>query len=157
MVPTPLVECTDETWDRQIRINLTSLFYICRAAARIMISQKSGAIINVTSITGRTGGGGGTIPYSAAKGGMNAFTRGLARELAQHGIRVNGIAPGMVDTPMLNTHASKERLEAFRNMVPLKRKGTPEEMVEPVLLLAGDGGSYITGEIIEVNGGLLMD
>jgi 3-oxoacyl-[acyl-carrier protein] reductase len=157
MDPTPLHECPPETWDDVIRVNLTSVFHLCRTAASIMIEQKSGAIVNVSSVVARTGGATGTIPYAASKGGVNSLTRGLARELAAHGVRVNGVSPGATDTPMLNEFCSKERLDAAVKTIPLQRLGQPDEIVGAVLLLASDEGSYMTGEVIEVNGGALMD
>jgi len=157
MDPTPLHECPPDTWDDVIRVNLTSVFHLCRTAASIMIEQKSGAIVNVSSVVARTGGATGTIPYAASKGGVNSLTRGLAKELAPHGIRVNGVSPGATDTPMLNEFCSKERLDAAVKTIPLQRLGQPGEIVGAVLLLASDEGSYMTGEVIEVNGGALMD
>lgn len=157
MDPTPLHECPPDTWDDVIRVNLTSVFHLCRSAAPIMIKQKSGAIVNVSSVVARTGGATGTIPYAASKGGVNSLTRGLAKELAAHGIRVNGVSPGATDTPMLNEFCSKERLDAAVKTIPLQRLGQPDEIVGAVLLLASDDGSYMTGEVIEVNGGALMD
>jgi len=156
MNPTPLVECSDAVWERMIAIDLSSLFYMCREVAPVMMRQKSGAIVNISSVVARTGGGGGTIPYAAAKGGVNALTYGLARELAGHGIRVNGVAPGLVDTPILK-NADPERLRKYIDGIPLKRMAKPEEIAGAVLLLASDTASYITGEVIDVNGGLLMD
>ena len=157
MDPTPLHECPPDTWEDVIRVNLTSVFHLCRSAAPIMIKQKSGAIVNVSSVVARTGGATGTIPYAASKGGVNSLTRGLAKELAAHGIRVNGVSPGATDTPMLNEFCSKERLDAAVKTIPLQRLGQPDEIVGAVLLLASDDGSYMTGEVIEVNGGALMD
>lgn len=153
----PLADCSDEIWDEMIGVNLTGLFRICRLQATQMILQRSGSIINITSIVGRTGGAGGTIPYAAAKGGANALTRGLAKELAAYGIRVNAIAPGIVTTPMMVGHAQPGQMEAWMKSVPLQRPARPEEICGPALLLASDEGSYITGETIEVNGGALMD
>lgn len=149
-------ECPDETWDRMMDVNLKSVFLCCRAVIPVMKRQGGGSIVNVTSAAGFTGGGGGTVPYGVAKGGANIFTKGLARELAPHNIRVNAVAPGVLDTPMQHRHASAERRQVFAEMVPLKRMGTPEEMVAPVLLLASDDGSYMVGAIVDANGGLLM-
>lgn len=153
----PLADCSDEIWEEMIAVNLTGLFRMCRLEAAQMISQKSGSIINITSVVGRTGGAGGTIPYAAAKGGANALTRGLAKELAAYGIRVNAIAPGIVSTPMMAGHTQPGQMAAWMKSVPLERPAQPEELCGPALLLASDEGSYITGETIEVNGGALMD
>ncbi len=157
MNPTPLHECAPETWEDVIRVNLISAFHICGTAGAIMIGQKAGAIVNISSVVGRTGGATGTIPYAASKGGINALTRGLARELAAYGGRVNGVSPGATDTPMLNEFCSKERLDAAMKTIPLQRLGRPDDIVAATLLLASEESSYMTGEIIEVNGGALMD
>ncbi|MDA0748574.1 MAG: 3-oxoacyl-ACP reductase FabG [bacterium] len=152
----PIAECPEELWDRMMNVNLKSVFLCCRAAIPTMQKQKNGSIINITSVAGHSGGGGGTVPYGAAKAGVNTFTKGLAKELAPDGIRVNAVAPGVIDTPMQHKHSTPEQLDRFSGAVPLKRLGKAEEIVGAVLLLASDQGSYITGEIIDVNGGLLM-
>jgi 3-oxoacyl-[acyl-carrier protein] reductase len=119
-----------------------------------MAAQRSGVILNTCSVAGHTGGG-GTLPYAAAKAGVITFTRGLARELAPLGIRVNGVSPGVIDTPMQHL-APPGELFRLAAQIPLKRVGVPEEVVGAFLFLASPQAAYITGEIIEVNGGLLM-
>lgn len=156
MPKTPLVECSEEIWDEMVNVNLKSVFLCCRAVISVMARQKEGAIVNVSSIAGHTGGGGGTVPYAAAKGGVNTLTLGLARELAPLGIRVNAVAPGIVDTAMQRQFTSQEDLRAWAQRIPLQRLGVPEDIVGAILFLASPYAACITGEIIEVNGGLLM-
>jgi 3-oxoacyl-[acyl-carrier protein] reductase len=157
MKKTPLIDCDDALWDRLLAVNLTSVFRLCRRAARIMRGQKSGAIVNVSSIVARTAGGGGSVPYCVAKAGVNTLTRGLARELADLGIRVNAVAPGLVDTAMLDENFDAQAKAGIAAAIPLRRMARPEELADAILFLASGAASYITGEILEVNGGALMD
>jgi len=142
----------DKDWDDVIDTNLKGVFNCCKAVSRQMIAQKNGAIINVSSLSGITGLS-GQSDYSAAKGGVIAFTKAIAKELAQFGILVNAVAPGIIDTDMTMDipDAVKKR---FLEAIPLKRFGSPEEIAGVVKFLASPEASYITGETIVVSGGL---
>jgi 3-oxoacyl-[acyl-carrier protein] reductase len=121
-----------------------------------MVEKKSGAIVNVVSIAGRNGGGPGAGPYSAAKGGMITFTKSLAKELAPHGVRVNAVSPGVIDTPFHEVFSTPEMMQNFVKMVPLGRVGKSEEVASVIAFLVSGAASYVVGETIEVNGGQLM-
>jgi 3-oxoacyl-[acyl-carrier protein] reductase len=152
-----IVECSEAQWERMFEINAKSVFLCCQQAARRMIPHKRGAIVNIGSIAGHTGGGGGTVPYAAAKAAVHTFTRGLAKELAPHGIRVNAVAPGMIETPMLADRVTAELRAKLQATTPLGRFGEPEEIAPLVLLLLNaSNSSYITGQVVDVDGGLLM-
>ncbi len=151
-----LVEMTEKQWDDVIDLNLKSAFLCCRAAAPSMIERKTGAIINVASIAGRNGGALGSLHYSTAKGGLITFTKGLAKELAPFGVRVNGVSPGVIDTPFHEQFSTPEMMKAYVSMIPLGRIGTPIEVAKVVAFLASDSASFLAGETIEINGGMLM-
>lgn len=146
----------EELWDRVFNVNLKSAFLVTKAVLPLMKKQETGKIINVTSIAARNGGGGGAVAYASAKGGLSTFTRGLAKELIEDHIYVNGIAPGFIGTPF-HSNTSEEMKQNMAKQIPMGRVGAPEEMVGAILFLASDAASYIIGEVIEVNGGLLMD
>jgi 3-oxoacyl-[acyl-carrier protein] reductase len=152
----PTTDCTEQLWDDIFNTNVKSAFLCCRAAIPVMQKQQRGVIINTGSVAGHTGGGGGTLAYAASKAAVHTMTRSLAKELAKSGIRVCGVAPGIVDTPLLHRHEKPEMMEKLKSLTPLNRLATPAEVAAAVLFLASDEASYITGEIIEVNGGLLM-
>jgi 3-oxoacyl-[acyl-carrier protein] reductase len=152
-----LLELTEETWDEVMDLNLKSAFLCAQAVAASMIERKTGAIINVTSIAGRNGGALGSIHYSTAKGGMITLTKGLAKELAPHGIRVNAVSPGVIDTPFHEQFSTPEAMKNFTNIIPLGRVGRSEEVARTVVYLASDAASFVIGENIEINGGMLMD
>ncbi|PYV37023.1 MAG: oxidoreductase [Acidobacteria bacterium] len=153
----PLLEMTQEYWNEVFTLNVNSVFYCTQAVARIMTRQKGGVIVNVSSIAGRNGGGPGAIAYAAAKGAVLTFTKGLAKELAPHGIRVNGVAPGVIQTPFHDRFTSAEQMKRMVELIPLKYAGTPEETATVIAFLVSPEARYLTGETIEVNGGLLMD
>ncbi len=150
------LEMTKSLWDDVVNLNLTSAVLCSQAVAPSMIERKSGAIINVVSIAGRSGGGPGAGAYAAAKAGLIALTKSQAREWAPHGIRVNAISPGVIDTPFHEVFSTPEMIKSFVASIPLGRIGTPEECAKVVAFLASDLSSFVVGETIEVNGGQLM-
>jgi 3-oxoacyl-[acyl-carrier protein] reductase len=152
-----LLDLTEDRWDEVIDLNLKSAFLCAQAVAASMIERKRGVIINVSSIAGRNGGALGSIHYSAAKGGLITMTKGMAKELAPHGVRVNGVSPGVIDTPFHEQFSTPEAMRNFVNLIPLGRVGSPEEIGRLVVFVASDAASYLVGETIEINGGLLMD
>ena len=152
-----LADMTEEYWDQIMALNLKSAFLCVRAVWEEMAVRKSGCIINVSSIAGRNGGGPGAAAYAAAKGGLLTYTKSLAKELAPHGIRVNGIAPGVIATPFHERHTSAEIMQRLVPLIPLGRAGTAEEIADVIVFLASPAARYITGETLEVNGGMLMD
>ena len=152
-----LTDMTEEYWDQIMALNLKSAFLCVRAVWQEMAARKSGCIINVSSIAGRNGGGPGAAAYAAAKGGLLTYTKGLAKELAPHGIRVNGIAPGVIATPYHERYSPGEVFQRFMASIPLGRAGTSEEVADVIVFLASPAARYITGETLEVNGGMLMD
>ena len=152
-----LTDMTEEYWDQIMALNLKSVFLCVRAVWQEMAERKSGCIINVTSIAGRNGGGPGAAAYAAAKGGLLTYTKGLAKELAPHGIRVNGIAPGVIATPYHERYSPSEVFQRFIASIPLGRAGTSEDIADVIVFLASPAARYIIGETVEVNGGMLMD
>ncbi|HEY0431621.1 MAG TPA: 3-oxoacyl-ACP reductase family protein [Pyrinomonadaceae bacterium] len=152
-----ILELTEERWDEVIDLNLKSAFLCSKAVAASMMERKTGAIINVSSIAGRNGGALGSIHYSAAKGGVITFTKGLAKELAPFGVRVNAISPGVIDTPYHEQFSSPEMMKTYAGMIPLGRVGTPAEVGKVICFLASDAASYLAGETVEINGGMFMD
>ena len=152
----PFLELTEEDWNRTLDINLKGYFLCTQAAAKEMVKQKSGVIINIASIvSGQVGIGMGTLAhYCASKGGIIALTESLAVELAPYGIRVNAIAPGMIETPMISfIKENPEQEKEMLRRVPIGRIGRPEEVSDLVLFLASDRSSYITGSEIIIDGG----
>jgi 3-oxoacyl-[acyl-carrier protein] reductase len=149
-------ELGDDEFRRIMDINLTSVFSTCRQAVPAMRRQGGGAIVNISSVAARTGGGGGSVVYATSKGAVSTFTRGLAKEVAADGIRVNAVAPGIIITPFHDRHTADDQLEAMLSGVPMGRAGRPDECVGAVLFLASSPMSgYVTGQVIEVNGGQL--
>ncbi|HET7676532.1 MAG TPA: SDR family NAD(P)-dependent oxidoreductase [Candidatus Limnocylindrales bacterium] len=152
-----LDEVSEDDWDFQHDVNLKSAFFLARAAARVMIDQgQGGRIILFTSQGWWTGGFGGSVVYASTKGGVTSMCRGLARTLGPHRITVNCVSPGQVHTPMLMTGLAPEVYEAMRQQTPLGYVAEPAEMAGPVVFLASDHASYITGATINASGGLLM-
>ena len=151
-----ILELTEERWDEVIDLNLKSAFLCSQAVAASMMERKAGAIVNVSSIAGRNGGAPGSIHYSTAKGGLIALTKGFAKELAPYGVRVNAVSPGVIDTPYHERFSTPEAMKAYVGGIPLGRVGTPEEVASVIAFLASDAASYVCGETIEINGGMLM-
>jgi 3-oxoacyl-[acyl-carrier protein] reductase len=150
-----LVRMTDEDWDRVMEVNLRSAFLMTRAVSKALVRQKSGGrVINITSTAGAMGNA-GQVNYSAAKAGLIGFTKAAARELAHWSILVNAVAPGLIETDMTKDLSAAAR-DALLAQVPLKRSGTAREVAEMVRFLAGDGATYVTGQVFHVNGGLYM-
>lgn len=152
----PLLELTEEIWDDIQALNLKSAVFCTQAVAAAMIARKSGAIINVVSIAGHNGGGPGASAYAVAKGGLTTFTKAVAKELAPHGIRVNAVAPGVIDTPFHERFSTAEMMQNFVRAIPAGRVGTSAECAEAIAFLASNASSFIIGETIDVNGGQLM-
>ena len=150
-----LIRMKDEDWDRVIEVNLRGAFLMTRAVSKSMVRQKRGGrIINITSTAGAMGNAGQTN-YSAAKAGLIGFTKASARELAHWSILVDAVAPGLIETDMTAPLSAAAR-EALLAQIALKRSGTAREVAEMVRFLAGDGATYITGQVFHVNGGLYM-
>lgn len=153
----PFVESEPEFWDRVIAINLRGQLACARAVLPHMIRQGYGRLVNISSDAGRNGSSGET-PYAAAKGGVIAFTKSLAREVARHGIAVNCVAPGLTDTAFLSavTQGNEKLIDGILRSIPFRRFGRPEEIARAIAFLASDDASYITGQTLSVNGGLTM-
>jgi NAD(P)-dependent dehydrogenase (short-subunit alcohol dehydrogenase family) len=150
-------EVTEEDWDFQHDVNLKAAFFLNRAAARLMREQGGGGrIVNFSSQGWWTGGFGGSVVYSATKGGIISMTRGLARTYAKDGITVNAVSPGAVDTSMMRGGLTDEQLQASIAMIPLGYMAEPADLAGTVVFLASDHASYITGATINVSGGWLM-
>ncbi|MFW6362924.1 MAG: 3-oxoacyl-[acyl-carrier-protein] reductase [Spirochaeta sp.] len=149
-----IMRMSNEDWQQVLDINLSGTFYLCRALTRSMLRRRAGSIINVSSIVGLIGNGGQTN-YSASKAGLIGFTKSLAREVASRGVRANVIAPGFIRTDMTD-QLNDEQKEALQTQIPLGRIGESGEIADAAVFLASDMASYITGQVIEVTGGLGM-
>ena len=154
----PAADTSDELFDRHVAVNIRPVFAACRAAVSQFRKQgDGGAIINLSSIAARTGGGGGSSLYAGSKAFIATFSRALAKEVAADRIRVNCVSPGVLATPMQDRTSPPEMLEALKRQIPLGRIGGAEECVGAFIWLCSDAMSgYVTGQVIEVNGGLLM-
>lgn len=152
-----LADMTEDYWDQVMALNLKSAFLCVKAVWEEMATRKSGCIINISSIAGRNGGGPGAAAYAAAKGGLLTYTKGLAKELAPHGIRVNGVAPGVIATPYHERYSPAELFQKYLTTIPMARAGTSEEVADVIVFLASPAARYMTGETVEVNGGQWMD
>jgi 3-oxoacyl-[acyl-carrier protein] reductase len=157
IAPQPVETMPEELWNAVLGINLTGPFLCAKYCIPGMKALGGGRIINVSSISARTGGGPGSAHYVASKAGLEGFTRSLAKELAPFNITVNGVAPGLIYTPIHDRINTPESLERLRQNIPLLRIGAPEEIARVVSFLCSDDASFITGEIVAVNGGMRMD
>jgi 3-oxoacyl-[acyl-carrier protein] reductase len=152
-----LAEMTEEVWDRVMDVNLKSVYLCSQAVLPMMKRQGRGRIINMTSVSARNGGSPSSVAYATAKGGVSTLTRAMAKELVSDGILVNAVSPGRIDTPFHDEFTPDEKREEGAQQIPLGREGTPEEVAGAVLFLASSQANYCLGEVIEVNGGMLMD
>ena len=149
-----LTDTTEQQWRQVHNVDLDGVFYTVRAAVPVFVGQKSGAIVTVSSMWGVTGGS-CEVAYSSAKAGVIGLTKALAKELGPSNIRVNCVAPGVIDTDM-NRHLSREDLDALGEETPLGRIGMPEEVGKAILFLAGEDASFITGQTLCVDGGMVI-
>jgi len=152
----PIEDIESDEWDRYVKVNLKSVFLCSKQAVRIMRKKRYGRIISMGSAAGKLGGVVAGAHYSAAKAGVMCFTKSLALQNASYGINANAIAPGPVATHMTEMWGEELNRE-FTEKIPLKKYGTPKDVAQVALFLASDRAQYLTGEIIDVNGGLLMD
>lgn len=146
-----LLRMSRKDWEEVLHVNLTSFFFLTQAAIKSMIRQKSGSIVNISSVVGLSGNA-GQANYAASKAGIIGFTKSIAKELGSRNIRCNAIAPGFIATEM--TLLDEKVVENWLKDIPLKRSGTPEDVAKAALFLASDSSSYITSEVLNVNGGL---
>ena len=149
------VESDPADWDRAIAVNLYGVLHACKAVLPVMTGQGGGAVVNLGSDAGRVGSSGEAV-YSAAKGGVIAFTKSLAREMARHRIRVNCVCPGPTDTALFASFAGPELREALTRAIPFRRLGQPADVANVVAFLASDEASFVTGQTVSVSGGLTM-
>lgn len=151
---TLLLRMSEEIWDEVLRVNLKSVFNCTKAVIRAMSQQRSGAIVNISSVVGQMGNF-GQSNYAASKAGIMGFTKSIAREVAGRGINVNAVAPGFIDTEMTQVIPEKAK-ENFLKQIPFGKMGKPEDVAEAVYWLCTKAASYITGQVIHVNGGMYM-
>ena len=151
----PIRQMSLDLWRRTMDLNLDSVFMVSQAFLPDMVDRRFGCIVNVSSISARNGGGPGASAYAVAKAGVWAFTKGLAKEVAESGVSVNAVAPGFIDTPF-HVKARTGDLSGVLPGIPMKRIGTPEEAARVVAMLCSDAMSYVTGVMVDINGGQLM-
>ncbi len=152
---TPLLDISFDEWRKVMDINLSSTFFLSQAVMEIMIQNRSGAIVNLASVAGQVGGIAVGAHYSASKAAIECLTKTFAKNGAQYGIRVNAVAPGVIDTD-IHKQSTKEQIENYMRAIPLGRMGTPDEVANIIMVLASDLASYLTGTTIDINGGQIM-
>jgi 3-oxoacyl-[acyl-carrier protein] reductase len=153
----PLIEMTESRWHEVIDLNLTSVFLVSQVVARGMIARRRGVIVNMSSLAAHNGGGPGAFAYAAAKAGVLALSKASAKELAPHGIRVNSVAPGLIgDTAFHARFTPREAFDAATKTIPVGRAGTPQDVANVIAFLCAEDSAFLTGETIEINGGMFM-
>lgn len=153
-------DVTEEDWDRMLAVNLKGTMLTCQAAIKGMVERKNGVVVNVASVAGKAGSSFSAAEYSASKAGVITLTRSLAKIFGEYGIRVNSVAPGVTESPMIDYYRKtlgEDTVNGWITGTPLKRMGTPLDIGNAILFLASEEASYITGECLNVNGGSLMD
>lgn len=150
------LDLSEELWSRVFTLNLTSAFLISQAVLRDMVKRKRGVIVNISSVAARFGGGIGAVAYSSAKAALSIMTKGMAREFAPHGIRINAVSPGTIDTDYHRQFSSPRALEGVVKATPMGRLGTSAEVADVAVFLCSQDARFIQGQVIEVNGGFLM-
>src|ERR1039457_4357425 len=153
---TRVLDFSEELWERVITLNFTSAFFLAKAVLQGMVARKHGFVVNISSVAARNGGGIGALAYASAKAAMSAMTKGLAKEFAPLGIRINAVSPGTVDTNYHRNFSNDQMLNGVRAATPMGRLGTPEEIAEVIVFLCTEQARFIQGQVIEVNGGFLM-
>jgi 3-oxoacyl-[acyl-carrier protein] reductase len=152
-----LLQMTEVRWHEVIDLNLTSVFLCTQGIASSMIARRGGVIVNMSSLAAHNGGGPGAFAYAASKAGVIALTKAFAKELAPHGIRVNCVAPGLIgDTAFHARYTPRETFDAIAKTIPIGRAGTPDDVASVIAFLCGDESAFLTGETIEINGGVFM-
>ena len=150
-----MLDFSEELWDQVLTLNLTSAFFLTKAVLAGMVQRESGFVVNISSVAARNVGGLGALAYATAKGALSTMTKGLAKEFAPFGIRINAVSPGTIDTNYHRTFSNDQMLSAIKTATPMARLGTAEEVADVIVFLCSDQARFIQGQVIEVNGGFL--